>query len=980
MSKCAREAPRHLLAARANTRLASSHARVNEARLHFHSDEISANMFGWSKVMMTLVTIDVVVREADGLGPVHSLRVVPPTSAAAGRGVPDAQGGKPDAGAEECLVAMATRDLVFVASIWPSTRIFFKMPRPADAAKPTSAEARAGAVLGGGLLGHAGGACLAWCPMLQAESQAGALRSLVIGWGGAVKSVAVDILGARGARWGGLAGAGSRSPPGSPPPQAAHKPVVGGGTGRGYGAGLPLLVGPGGAGVGHAGGQSSQGAAGLTFGRVGWRRVRDTGILRLEATCCISGFVASLHWLSARVVAVFVCGAAGGGVMLVDSGSDSGCLCLLQWLPLAPPSSGPWSSGRDGRKEGVGVPGAIPDKKAAQLPAGLEVLAWLVAASSSGADTAAPTYTWLASSTEEVLIMWRCGEGWSGWDGWGGGAGVVRVSLKRWEMQVQELAEDGRIGAAALFAAAVSRGVAPAYSNTGGGIGGMSGIRGFIQDLALSFCHGDLPAARSTGGARAEKKEMGSIETGRGREQAVVELTGLLKGLLLIGADDFALTVVRREMAASSHVGADIYLEAVEMLLNKGVFARLGFSLPTEIFQDLLEMLTRRRLVGRAEESILAAEIGCIDFHHVAKLCHQLGLLRATTYLYTQGLADFITPAKKLIISLRHCSAEDTGLTGRGRRQRLATLFEYIHLVLNWNEPSSGSLFGARRGGGRVGDKSLTGDMHDRDTQHSGPEPEPTASEGLGHDSCPGDRPVVDLDFLLSPSAVSPGNDVAPALLSLLFYDGAEAWGRSGGKAGEEGAAGGGKEKQTIVAVDAHDSVCRICRKGLSHLASAVASDRTVFALAIDSIFSSLGQREHLGRHSSAAATAAPAAAISQGGKGAVGFINRQSLCERLLDLALEDDLCGRGGVDAGDVLHTWSGGTGGGLIGVREACGLGLHSRCIILIFVLQVPCVACPTDIRNRHGCCLGSRLPHAQCCPFSPRFASFVLYIQC
>ena len=238
MSKCAREAPRHLLAARANTRLASSHARVNEARLHFHSDEISANMFGWSKVMMTLVTIDVVVREADGLGPVHSLRVVPPTSAAAGRGVPDAQGGKPDAGAEECLVAMATRDLVFVASIWPSTRIFFKMPRPADAAKPTSAEARAGAVLGGGLLGHAGGACLAWCPMLQAESQAGALRSLVIGWGGAVKSVAVDILGARGRGGGDWRALAVGAPPGPRPLRQHINPLWvagrGGVTGRGY--------------------------------------------------------------------------------------------------------------------------------------------------------------------------------------------------------------------------------------------------------------------------------------------------------------------------------------------------------------------------------------------------------------------------------------------------------------------------------------------------------------------------------------------------------------------------------------------------------------------------------------------------------------------------------------------------------------------------------------------------------------------------
>jgi hypothetical protein len=63
-------------------------------------------------------------------------------------------------------------------------------------------------------------------------------------------------------------------------------------------------------------------------------------------------------------------------------------------------------------------------------------------------------------------------------------------------------------------------------------------------------------------------------------------------------------------------VASDVYLEGVELVLRQRVFARLGLQMPAKLMQAVLDMCNRRRLLARAEESILAADLSCKSHHH----------------------------------------------------------------------------------------------------------------------------------------------------------------------------------------------------------------------------------------------------------------------------------------------------------------------------------------------------------------------------
>jgi len=64
------------------------------------------------------------------------------------------------------------------------------------------------------------------------------------------------------------------------------------------------------------------------------------------------------------------------------------------------------------------------------------------------------------------------------------------------------------------------------------------------------------------------------------------------------------INTVRDELTKNGQSAGELYLEAVEILLRKGVFSRKGYALAPDVLQALLELLKRRRLLLRAHESL----------------------------------------------------------------------------------------------------------------------------------------------------------------------------------------------------------------------------------------------------------------------------------------------------------------------------------------------------------------------------------------
>ena len=177
-------------------------------------------------LMMTVVNVDVVLAVADGLGEIFALGILHRAHHKAdgcSREGGDVDGSKLDkkkdkdeASSLDCLLAIGTRDLVFVAAIWPTTRILFKLPCPSS--QPQEGRVRGPSVAWRPAPDKSEGAC---------ERRGGVLRAtLVVGWASAVKFISLEFCdGGAGTRlW--SSPVSSRAPTPSP---AAHRPQGGAG-------------------------------------------------------------------------------------------------------------------------------------------------------------------------------------------------------------------------------------------------------------------------------------------------------------------------------------------------------------------------------------------------------------------------------------------------------------------------------------------------------------------------------------------------------------------------------------------------------------------------------------------------------------------------------------------------------------------------------------------------------------------------------
>lgn len=354
-----------------------------------------------SVLMMTVVNVDVVLAVSDGLGEILALSILHRGHHLSDGGPKDGGEGdsakkdKEEVASLECLVAVGTRDLVFVAAIWPTTRILFKLPCPSS--QPEKDRARGPSVAWGPAPSEKPEGAVVGRGRLQRARRA----TLVIGWGSAVKLISLEFCdgSARTKMW--------SSPVSSPGPTSA---TYGGRDGAGAGATTAGLASSSSSSSSPLSGAGAVGAPGSREGQerrvagAGVQRWRRAGVPKFSDGGRVEvpdgGHVAGLRWLSCRILALFVAGtvpppaapmcgrqddevasledksgsagyAAGAGN---SEAAEGGCLLLLDCVSLtlvesvpltspeatrsSPGSLGPgrcdWTE-RGGREEGGGV-------------------------------------------------------------------------------------------------------------------------------------------------------------------------------------------------------------------------------------------------------------------------------------------------------------------------------------------------------------------------------------------------------------------------------------------------------------------------------------------------------------------------------------------------------------------------------------------------------------------------------------------------
>jgi len=82
-----------------------------------------------------------------------------------------------------------------------------------------------------------------------------------------------------------------------------------------------------------------------------------------------------------------------------------------------------------------------------------------------------------------------------------------------------------------------------------------------------------------------------------------------------------------------------------------------------EIMHTFVEYYSSQKKLKQVEKCIVHLDIASLDFHQVATLCRQHQLFNALIYIYTVGLADFVTPLQHILQSLiQYVKNENTRL------------------------------------------------------------------------------------------------------------------------------------------------------------------------------------------------------------------------------------------------------------------------------------------------------------------------------